>query len=125
MVQKKKIRIVKVKELPYSVEYVFDVGSLTELKRNFNRILEAPNAFYGRDQDGVFFRFRKPNFKPVIRKAHYVTVHPEQNLVSLPREELEAIATHYNADLLETVDALVMMTHGLVFISLKTEEQKR
>ena len=120
---RRKPKTIQVNSFPPTAELIFDVNSLSELKRNFKKIVETPNAYYANDEDGVFYRFRKGNFKPITRHIKYATYHPEQNMVVLDRKELESIATTYNSELLETNDAVLLLTSGLVFISPKTHEE--
>lgn len=62
---------------------------------------------------------RKRNLKPTIRKAYKVSCNPEETTVLLSQQTLFEIASEYEAEILETPEAYILLTQGLNFIALK------
>lgn len=120
---RRKPEIIRVSELIPFGENIFDVRSLDTLKKNFKRIYETDSAYFARNNDGIF-RFKKPNFKPVIRKVEAVVYDPSESMVFLSRETLEAIAITYGSEILETDHQLLILMSGLLFIAEKSEEEE-
>lgn len=117
----RKPRIIKIRELTPYDEPVIDVADFNELIDNFKELYETERAFYGRNEDGIF-RFRKANFKPKIRKVQAVTYDPAESMVFLSVEGLMELACDYEGQVLETDQAFLIMTPGIVFIAEKKKE---